>query len=908
MTTPEHIGRYEIIAELGRGGMATVFRASDPRFGREVAVKVLPAQFVEVEQFRQRFEREARTIAALEHPAIVPVYDFGEEKGQPYLVMKLMSGGSLADRLKQGPLRPDQVAEILTRIAGALDEAHKRGIVHRDLKPGNILFDGYGSAYLSDFGIVRLSESDSTLTGQHTIGTPGYMSPEQIQGEGLDGRSDIYALGVMVFQMLTGELPFSAPTPAMVMVKHITEPVPDVRVLNPDLPPGISQVLTQTMAKNRNDRPATAGEVARLLAVASAASGEAARLLAEAGLPAATEVSPTRAAPPADVVAPSGTPAPTPVRTPTPPPPAAPVGATEILPPDSGPQRPSVAAAAGKRRLPVWLVAGGGLLGLLAILAIVAGVVFFGNQDEDEAGATLTPEVAAEGDGGQAVEPTATTNPAVTAAAALALTRKAEEFAYGNAQERARELVDEAWRALDEERATDVLALTKEATQVDGRNAEAWVVRAFALRDLLDQPGPAAEAFGQAINLEPENFHHYIDRAWTFDQMGDSRAAFEDALRCAEIAPEAPDCALLTGVFAGRLGLVDRALDAFARAEELQPDWVDVALERAYMFESLGDFEAALVDFQRALALDEAEPWRHSDVAAVLNRLGAHEEARDVSQRCVERFPEHASCYLELAVAYRGLGQPQRAAAALEAAADKIADPEALYWLLLDIGYDSLDAGNTLAARDAFERAAEAYPDGADAPIELAWLAFDNDNLRVALEFANRALVADAFNAWGYYVKANVHAALDEPRAAAGAYLRFLDLVHPEDCAECVAEADGFVAEARETAAGLAPSGIRSVSVPGSWNTAVGCSEDWAPACPLIQLEQTADGIWIGAFALPAGEWEVKVALNGAWEVNFGADGEFAGENIPLSLSEPGIVEFAFDPALGWLFFDGADG
>ena len=116
------------------------------------------------------------------------------------------------------------------------------------------------------------------------------------------------------------------------------------------------------------------------------------------------------------------------------------------------------------------------------------------------------------------------------------------------------------------------------------------------------------------------------------------------------------------------------------------------------------------------------------------------------------------------------------------------------------------------------------------------------------------------------------------------------------------------MAEARETAAGLAPSGIRSVSVPGSWNTAVGCSEDWAPACPLIQLEQTAGGVWIGAFALPAGEWEVKVALNGAWEVNFGADGEFAGENIPLSLSEPGIVEFAFDPALGWLFFDGADG
>ena len=168
-----------------------------------------------------------------------------------------------------------------------------------------------------------------------------------------------------------------------------------------------------------------------------------------------------------------------------------------------------MAAGAARRRLLSGWSPAAGYWAWLAILAIVAGVIFFGNQDEDEAGATPTPGIATQGGGGRAAEPTATANPAVTAAA-LALTRKAEEFAYGNAQGRARELVDEAWRALDEERATDVLALTKEATQVDGRNAEAWVVRAFALRDLLDQPGPAVEAFLLRQSTWSRAFHHYI--------------------------------------------------------------------------------------------------------------------------------------------------------------------------------------------------------------------------------------------------------------------------------------------------------------------------------------------------------------------------------------------------------------
>ncbi|MCA9872998.1 MAG: serine/threonine protein kinase, partial [Anaerolineales bacterium] len=175
---PEKIGRYEVEEEIGRGGMATVYKAYDPRFERHVAIKVLPPEFMHDAEFRARFNREAKTIASLEHPAIVPVYDYGEDAGLLYLVMRYMPGGSLADRLENGPLSIEESAEILQRLGSALDRAHSEGIIHRDLKPSNILFDQYGDAFLADFGIVRLTTSDSNLTASGSlVGTPTYMSP-----------------------------------------------------------------------------------------------------------------------------------------------------------------------------------------------------------------------------------------------------------------------------------------------------------------------------------------------------------------------------------------------------------------------------------------------------------------------------------------------------------------------------------------------------------------------------------------------------------------------------------------------------------------------------------------------------------------------------------------------------------
>lgn len=267
---PEKIDRYQIKAELGRGGMATVYHAYDPRFERDVAIKILPREFLHDPQFRARFEREAKAIASLEHSAIVPVYDFGEDQGQPFIVMRLMSGGTLADRLQKGPLSLDDSIQILSRLAPALDAAHRQGIIHRDLKPGNILFDQYDNAFLTDFGIARLSSSSTALTGTGLVGTPVYMSPEQVQGDQeIDGRSDIYALGIILFQMLTGKPPFQADTPAKQMMAHLLEPVPTIRVSRPDLSESCDLVLQNALAKDRNDRFATAQDLTNALSQVS---------------------------------------------------------------------------------------------------------------------------------------------------------------------------------------------------------------------------------------------------------------------------------------------------------------------------------------------------------------------------------------------------------------------------------------------------------------------------------------------------------------------------------------------------------------------------------------------------------------------------------------------------------------
>lgn len=269
MTLPEKIGRYEIKSELGRGGMATVYRAYDPSFDREVAIKVLPREMLHEPQFRSRFEREIKMVAGLEHPAIVPVYDVGNEDGQPYFVMRYMTGGSLSSWIEKGKFSIQDTARIIEKIAQGLAYSHKKGIVHRDLKPDNILFDSNGDPFISDFGVAKFTEATGGLTGSGVIGTPAYMSPEQAQGTEVDSRSDIYGLGVIVYQMLSGQQPYSADTPMGVVVKHITEPAPEILKVLPSLPPEMDTIIKTSMAKDKNARYPNTVELAKALNLAA---------------------------------------------------------------------------------------------------------------------------------------------------------------------------------------------------------------------------------------------------------------------------------------------------------------------------------------------------------------------------------------------------------------------------------------------------------------------------------------------------------------------------------------------------------------------------------------------------------------------------------------------------------------
>jgi hypothetical protein len=263
---PDKIGRYKIKEELGHGEMGAVYRAFDPSFNREVAIKVLPLEMMRNLKILARFRRELKMIALLEHPAIVPVYDVGEENGQPYYVMRYMSGGSLRRWINGARLSLQETADIVERIALGLEYAHRKGIVHRDLTPDNILFDNHNNPYITDFSLAKLiADTFRTNSGNGFIGTPEYISPEQAQSLPVDHRTDIYGLGVIAYEMLTGEKPYKASDSFGVLVKHVSEPVPEILQVNPDLPPEVDAIIKKSMAKNRNDRYESAVDMARAL-------------------------------------------------------------------------------------------------------------------------------------------------------------------------------------------------------------------------------------------------------------------------------------------------------------------------------------------------------------------------------------------------------------------------------------------------------------------------------------------------------------------------------------------------------------------------------------------------------------------------------------------------------------------
>ncbi|MBK8026333.1 MAG: protein kinase [Chloroflexi bacterium] len=255
------LGEYKLVEIIGRGGMATVYRASDRALNREVAVKVMSSALSHQENYAQRFTQEARTAASLEHIHIVPIYRYGTQDNITYIVMRLLTGGSLAQRIAQReranqPLPSlREIAEMLRQVASALQFGHDRGIIHRDIKSSNIMFDNNGSAMVVDFGIARLQEATVHMTTSGAqIGTPAYMAPEQWRGENPTPQVDQYALAIVIFNVLSGKLPFEASATHTMMYKHLNEPPPPVHTLAINVPEGISYVLQRALAKDPEER------------------------------------------------------------------------------------------------------------------------------------------------------------------------------------------------------------------------------------------------------------------------------------------------------------------------------------------------------------------------------------------------------------------------------------------------------------------------------------------------------------------------------------------------------------------------------------------------------------------------------------------------------------------------------
>jgi len=266
------VGPYKIVEKLGQGGMATVYKAYHEALDRYVAIKVLHAAFKDDETFLRRFTREARVVAKLEHTHIVPVYDFAEHDGYPYLVMRFVEGETLKERMSQGALTRAEILRIAAAMAQALDYAHQNGILHRDIKPSNILLTKGGGVFIADYGLARITQAgESTMSQDMIMGTPQYISPEQAKGvKEIDGRTDIYSFAIILYEMLTGQVPFQSDTSYAIIHAQIFDPPPRPSLINDKINPAVEAALLKGLSKEPDDRYATAGDMVNALQQAAA--------------------------------------------------------------------------------------------------------------------------------------------------------------------------------------------------------------------------------------------------------------------------------------------------------------------------------------------------------------------------------------------------------------------------------------------------------------------------------------------------------------------------------------------------------------------------------------------------------------------------------------------------------------
>jgi serine/threonine protein kinase/tetratricopeptide (TPR) repeat protein len=726
------LGKYRLIEQLGRGGFASVYKAYQARLDRYVAVKVLHPHLVEGEDFLARFEREAKAVATLRHPNIVIVHDFDVEDNIYYMVMEFIDGQSLKEKLLQ--LNASQtymplatIEQIMKCITEALDYAHDRGMLHRDVKPSNVILDTKGEAFLTDFGIARiLSNTQFTATGA-LIGTPAYMSPEQGQGLGVSPASDVYSLGVMLYEFLTGHVPFDADTPLAIIFKHISDPLPSIRTTRPELPEGLERVVYKALAKDPDDRFQRPGEMMVVLA----------DVLKELSQPEAPATPTTIAEPvPGEDIQPQPEseeiPATVATREPDYDLAKAPTVAVDSgeeiqaeafdeLGEDEAPDEeffkaPTIAVAEG----PLEPIEDTGVDELQLA------------EDEIEVKSYQAPTIATDSEslgaepaarpisGVPAVERTPRkvaekkkwyqsnlfrvggvflvvliligivlssliktedkAEPTLQAVVATATTRPTRVPTPTHPPEPTEipgmAVFEHGMVLLHEEKNyKEAILRFNQAEELGFMEPQLYANRGWACHEAQFYQGEcsyesAIRDYSQAIEMDPNQARFYSLRAWSFIHLENFGGAIEDYSRAIELEPENPEHWNGRGDVYARIGDLEPALEDINHAIELDPENDGYYSTRAWAYLNSGNLEAAAEDFSKAIELNPENPeywwergWRYLD-------LGRFDEAIADFDQAINLLPEALQPYIGKAHAFAQLGDYDAAIQNIDTAID----------------------------------------------------------------------------------------------------------------------------------------------------------------------------------------------------------------------------------------------
>jgi len=712
--TGKTLGKYRLIERLGRGGMAEVYRAYQPRLERDVAVKVMLGYLAEDEKFVGRFEREAKAVAALHHPHIVQIYDSDVEDDVYYMVMEYIDGETLKARLKrlnaEGKRMPlDEVARIFRALCDALDYAHAQGCIHRDIKPANVMFDGE-RLVLTDFGIASIVGGTRYTASGAMVGTPAYMSPEQGQGDLGDVRSDVYSLGVILYEMVTGRLPYDADTPLAIVLKHLSEPLPPPSQVCAGVLPAVEKVILKALAKSPDDRYQSAGALAEALEAAVK------KVEAPAEMP-------------------------------------------------SAPLASAVEAAAPPSERTPWALVG--VVGLIVVGLIGAALFVLPKLGRGTKPAVLPTSVVAATPTVLAIaspSPAALSTPLAEAVAHYDA-GVAAFFQEGNYEQALQELSQaieaaptfaEAYHLRGvvyraDGRLAEAEADLNQAIALKPDLAEAYYDRGYLYLHSLERPEDARRDLTTAIELQPDHAQAYLARAQVYDwYLDDEDRALADLERAIELAPELAEAWHMRGELYFWREEYDSALPDLTRAVELDPEnasawetlglshyWLgeykeavtcyDKAIQleptglgryyhRAFAYFEMGDPDAALEDLNKILLLEPEHSGAHYGRGRVYVAAGRYEEAiadftevmKDKEQEYEWPYFQEDSPYIDRALAYQALGRTEEALTDLDRLIKE--DP---YWYLpyYHRGLLYKELGQTEAARADFKALWENAPD-----------------------------------------------------------------------------------------------------------------------------------------------------------------------------------------------------